>query len=166
MLTECPHCFTRVLPRPDGQCPACQKSTVNVSDAERKNATVIVTEKSKMPEFCCMCMVPERRTIRLARSRDVTISSKESSEGAIAVMLLYVLLGAFAFVLHALHLLLGWKSPDSQRVVVRVRQCRACSHRRPLDPIFVNFDAYTMKFVVHRDFAKLFEELNGAGVSS
>ena len=42
MLTECPHCFTRVLPRPDGQCPACQQSTVDVRDADREFMMVTV----------------------------------------------------------------------------------------------------------------------------
>jgi hypothetical protein len=52
MLTECPHCFTRVLPKPDGQCPACQQSTLNVRDADREWMTATVRENSRMPDYC------------------------------------------------------------------------------------------------------------------
>ncbi len=157
MLTECPHCFTRVLPKPDGQCPACQQSTLDVRDADREWMTVTVRENSQMPDYCCICMLPERRLVRLVRSRVVWGSKDDSGVLAAVVLALHVLVHPLAFLFHLLH---AEKRSGSQFVVVRVRQCRECSRRQPLEPTFVNFDGYSMKLVVHRDFAKLFTELN------
>jgi hypothetical protein len=72
-------------------------------------------------------------------------------------MILHGLLGGLTALIHLLH---SDKGSGSQKVVVRVRQCRPCSRRQPLEPEFVNYDGYNMKFVVHRDFAKMFGELN------
>ena len=157
MLTECPHCFTRVLPKPDGQCPACQKSTVDVRDADREFTTVTVRENSNIPDYCCSCMLPERRLVRVVRSRVVWGASEDSGVGAAAAIALRLLIGGFSFLVHLLH---SEKRSGSQKVVVRVRQCRECSRHQPLEPTFVNYDAYSMKFVVHRDFAKMFGEQN------
>jgi hypothetical protein len=157
MLTECPHCFTRVLPKPDGQCPGCQQSTLNVRDADREWMTATVRENSRMPDYCCTCMLPELRLVRVSRSRVVWGSSDDSGLGAAAAFVLHLLIGGLSFLIHLLH---SEKRSGSQKVVVQVRQCRACSRRQPLEPVFVNFDGYSMKFVVHRDFARLFGELN------
>jgi hypothetical protein len=157
MLTECPHCFTRVLPRPDGQCPACQQSTLNVRDADREWMTVTVRENSQMPDYCCLCMLPESRLVSVVRSRVVWGTKDDSGFGVAATLALHLLIGGLSFLIHSLH---AEKRSGAQMVVVRVRQCRACSRREPLEPTFVNFDSYSMKFVVHRDFAKLFGELN------
>jgi hypothetical protein len=157
MLIECPHCFTRVLPRRDGECPSCQRNTLNVRDADRKRVAVIVRENSKMPDYCCTCTLPERRLVRVARSRLVWGSRRDTSFGAAAVSALQLLAGGLHFLIHRLH---SDKQSGEQEVVVRMRQCRECSRETPLDPIFVNFDAYTMKFVVPRDFARMFGELN------
>jgi hypothetical protein len=157
MLVECPHCFTRVLPRPDGQCPSCQQSTQSIRDADRESVTVIVRENSQMPDFCCTCMIPERRLVRVVRSRDVPGTSDVAGSIGVrfALQLLLPLIGDI------IHIAFGApKSSNSQAVVVRVRQCRECSRHQPLEPVFVNFDGYNMKFVAHRNFAKLFTELN------
>jgi hypothetical protein len=163
MLTECPHCFTRVLPRPDGQCPACQQSTVDVRDADREFRTVTVRESSHMPDFCCSCMLPERRLVRIARSRVVWGSGGDSGAAAVVAMVLHGLLGGLTGFVRMLH---SDKSSGAQKVVVQVRQCRPCSRRLPLEPVFVNYDGYNMKFVVHRDFAKMFGELNDKAARS
>ena len=163
MLTECPHCFTRVLPRPDGQCPACQQSTIDVRDADREFMTVTVREDSRMPDFCCTCMLPEQRLVRIARSRVVWGSGGDTGAAAVVAMVLHGLLGGLAGFVAMLH---SDKRSGSQKVIVRVRQCRPCSRRLPLEPVFVNYDGYYMKIVVHRDFAKMFGELNGGGPSS
>ncbi len=163
MLTECPHCFTRVLPRPDSQCPACQQDTRSVRDADREFVTVTVRENSTMPDHCCSCMLPERRLVRISRSRVVWGSGDDGGIGAAAALVLQALAGGVHFLIHALF---SEKGSGSQKVVVQVRQCGECSRRQVLEPVFVNYDAYTMKFIVHRDFARMFDELNGAGVKS
>src|SRR5579864_8398637 len=157
MLTECPHCFTRVLPKPDGQCPACQQSTMNVRDADREFMTVTVRENSQMPDFCCTCMLSELRLVRVARSRVVWRSVDGTGVTAALVFVFHWLFHGIGFLLHLLD---PQKRSGSQKVVVRVRQCQECSRRQPLEPVLVNYDAYSMKFVVHKDFAKLFAQLN------
>ncbi len=159
MLTECPHCFTRVLPRPDGQCPACQKSTIDVRDADREFITITVRENCQMPDFCCTCLLPERRLVRISRSRVVWGSADDGGVGAAAAFVLQALVGGVHFLLHAL---LSDKRSGSQKVVVRVRHCRQCSRRQPLEPVFVNYDGYYMKIIVLRDLAEMFRDLNGS----
>jgi hypothetical protein len=146
-----------VLPRPDGQCPSCQQNTQSVRDADREFVTVTVREKSIMPDYCCTCMLPEQRLVRVARSRLVW-GRPDTSFGAAAINAVRLLLGGLFFLIHRLSAEKQW---GEQEVVVNMRQCRECSRNKPLDPILVNFDAYTMKFVVQRDFARMFGELNG-----
>lgn len=157
MLPEFPHCFTRVLPRPDGQCPSCQQSTLSIRDADREFVTVTVRENSQMPDFCCTCMIPERRLVRVAQSRVVWGSSDDSGVATAALFVAHVLIGGFTFLIQLLH---SDKRSGSQKVVVRVRQCRECSRRQPLEPVFVNHDGYSVKFVVRHDFATMFAEVN------
>jgi hypothetical protein len=102
-------------------------------------------------------MLPEQRLVRIARSRIVWSSGGDEWFGAIAALLVHALIGPITFLARLLH---SEKRSGSQKVVVRVRQCRPCSRRQPLEPAFVNYDGYNMKFVVHRDFAKMFCELN------
>ena len=164
MLTECPHCFTRVLPKPDGQCPACQRNTLEVREVDREFITVTVREDSAMPDYCCTCVLPERRLVRISHSRVVWGSGDEGGIGAAAAVALQALAGGVHFLFHAFF---SEKRSGSQKVAVSVRQCRECSRRHPLEPVLVNYDAYAIKFVVHRDFARMFGELNSpAGQSS
>jgi hypothetical protein len=93
MLTECPHCFTRVLPRPDGECPSCQQNTRDVRDADGEITTVIVRENSRMPDYRCTCMLPERRLVRVARSRLVWGRGRDTSFGAAAAFALQLFVG-------------------------------------------------------------------------
>lgn len=111
-----------------------------------------------MPDHCCTCMLPETRLVRVTRSRVVWGSPGDSGVAAVVATVIKLLLGGIHFLLHALA---SEKSSGSQKVVVQMRHCRECSRRQPLEPTFVNYDAYTMKFIVHRDFAGLFGELNG-----
>lgn len=103
-------------------------------------------------------MLPEQRLVRVARSRLVWGSRPDTSFGAAAAFALQLIVGGLHYMIHLLH---SDKEGGEQAVVVKMRQCRECSRHKPLEPILVNFDAYTMKFVVLRDFARMFGELNG-----
>jgi hypothetical protein len=129
-----------------------------VREADREFVTVTVRENSTMPDYCCTCMLAERRLVRVTRSRLIWGSRRDASFGAAAAFALQLLAGGLHFLIGRLH---SEKAGGEQEVVVKMRQCRECSRRLPLDPTLVNFDAYTMKFVVQRDFARMFGELNG-----
>jgi len=44
---------------------------------------------------------------------------------------------------------------------VEIPQCKECSRKAKIEPQSVHIESYRMKFVVHRDFAKQFQQLNG-----
>jgi len=157
MLIECPHCFTRVLPRADGECPACQQNTQSVRDIDRQFKTVTVGETSAMPDHCSTCMLPETRLVRVTRSRVIWGAAGDSGVAAVVATVIRLLLGGIHFLFH---LMTSERDSGSQKVVVQMRHCRECSRRQPLEPTFVNYDAYTMKFIVHREFAHEFVAMN------
>ena len=145
MLTECPHCFTRVLARPDGQCPSCQQSMLNVRGAQREFMTVTVGENSQMPDYCCILHDP-RTTVGACCTLARRLGGPgDSGIWAVAAFLLHGVVGVLSLLMQVLH---SDKQSGSQMVVVRIRQCRECSRRQPLEPVFVNYDGYNMKFVV------------------
>ena len=71
----------------------------------------------------------------------------------------------------ALHILFGWigglflqalwkSSPqDRQTVCVPIVQCETCSMEGSPLPLRVDYEFFTMRFVVHRNFVSRFEEL-------
>ena len=73
MLTNCPHCFTRVVPRSDGSCPACQSDTHDTAVGEPSRTPIHVWQGDILPPICCGC---GQRT-----SRVVSVYRKMAPEG-------------------------------------------------------------------------------------
>ena len=55
MLTTCPHCFTRVIPKADGTCPACQRNVNDPRGADATRTSLRVSQGDVLPAVCCEC---------------------------------------------------------------------------------------------------------------
>jgi hypothetical protein len=55
MLIDCPHCYTRVIPKADGCCPACQNDTRDVAGLDTSRTTIRVSQGDILPPICCEC---------------------------------------------------------------------------------------------------------------
>jgi hypothetical protein len=154
MITECPHCFRRVLVLDDGICPACQGNVRATAPVEPAWASIWVCEADRMPGMCCTCTAA---TSRLEKFTDTLGSQKKdgaSSAAPLVLGLLFGLAGVFAALMHN-------ASKPGVRVSLRVPRCKPCSRHAALEPVTVDFDRCRMKFAVHRTFKDAFEQLNG-----
>ena len=167
MATECPHCYRTVIPRTSGECPNCRRNTKDRTDVDSERVTLIVGEKSQLPEVCCRCAELTRRTVRVA----TTLTSGDPNHPAVINhadderAAKFLLSRVFGFwMTRALGSLVqsmqGGGSSRAVRVQVPMRQCSQCAKLGPIEPVIVDFDYCRMKFVVHRRFAEHFQELN------
>jgi hypothetical protein len=160
MEIECPHCFTFVFVREDGQCPSCRQDTNDVRGLDRDLATVVVGENSPIPEVCCGCGLPTRRSVCIKQWKpvagDISAMTGDAETSAVFVAL-YVMFGWIGGLLFKAL----WKSSshDRQSVRVPIVQCDACSSDGPPSPLRVDYENFTMRFVVHRNFKSRYEEL-------
>jgi len=159
MMTECPHCFTRVLPRRNGECPACQKDTTAKSSAEV--VPIIYGEQSRSPYFCCTCALPTTRLVKVCHK----LSQPAPTSRRFTLNLILVLAQLMTELMILVVEFIAKKSGgarDISEVIIHICQCRDCSRRSPIEPLAIDFDAGLMRLPVHRDFARYFEEENTA----
>jgi hypothetical protein len=160
MIIECPHCFTFVLPKPHGECPACQCNTRDLRDADEDLASVVISEHSPLPDICCQCGVMTRRVVKVLGSKPVDgFVPAGHTEGRFRPMLvllhfLFAPVGAI-FAHHLNEGPSGWN-----HVQISMSQCDECAECGPPQPLRVDHEQYTMRFAVHREFAHQFERLN------
>ena len=139
MIIECPHCHTRVLPRKDNTCPACREDISNLEDVDPNLVSMVIHESQELPSFCYSCNLYTERYVRL--------QGEEESAVAHAILTLAELL-----VIRP-----KWSHHNNEvgtsNVYIYLPQCEQCAEEfgRP-EPITVDFDHQTMKFIVHRGF--------------
>jgi hypothetical protein len=161
MEVECPHCFTLVSPAADGECPACRENTRVTSGQDPDRVTLTVGEHSQSPDVCCDCGLPTRRTTHVKRWKP-----PENAQYADGFLIVGVLLfGWLGSALAALHRIIRGRF-GGQTVVVRIAQCHECVTSGAPDPLRVDHEHFTMRFLVHRDFARQFERLNGSSAGT
>jgi hypothetical protein len=160
MELECPHCFTFVHVQDAGQCPACHENTNDLRGLDRDLATVVIGENSSIPDVCCCCGITAQRSIRIQQSKRITENSSAMTDDAEA--------GAFILAFHAIF---GWiggvllasllkrSSHNRHTVCVPITQCEECSTAGPPQPLRVDYEYFSMRFVVHRNFRNCFDEL-------
>jgi hypothetical protein len=68
MLIDCPHCYTRVVPKVDGTCPACQKDTNDLAGADLSRTSIRVGQGDVLPSVCCDCGYQTQRRVRVYRN--------------------------------------------------------------------------------------------------
>jgi hypothetical protein len=157
MLTECPHCWNLVYPTADGECPACRLNMREAGGQDHDLETLIVGEHSRIPDVCCDCGLPTRRTTCIKRWKP-----PENAPQVDGFLFLVVLLfGWLGSALATLHRISGGRF-SGETVAVRMAQCHECAAAGAPEPLRVDHEHFTMRFLVHHEFARRFEELNRA----
>ena len=154
-IEECPHCFTRVVPTGDNECPACRKSLRDVKGTDASKISLAVMHGGVLPPYCCDC--------GQATKRYVTVRSTIPGEGGTGC-------GAgFAVVLSAIFGVFVIGDDDQPRrrsrdtIVARIPQCERCAALKKPEPIRANPQEQHMTLVVHKDFQQRVVEERSSG---
>jgi hypothetical protein len=146
-IVECVNCCETVIPMADGTCPACRRHALHVADTDQAaqkgsgQAMIRIREGARLPLICCTCATPTERLVKIYRSRTMG--------------------GESLFVRLLVSPVYWWgNQPEVRDVTVRLPQCKECSRKKRLEPIYVDFERAAMKFLVHRDFRRLCEKLS------
>ena len=153
MIVECPHCYTRVWPTPQGECPACRKSIHDATDADRAKTSVSIGHRSLLPPYCCDCGRPTDRYVRIVRRVSCKADVADSPAGLLSVLALLV---SWWFL--PLAVMSGLRDRTGDVVIVEIPQCEVCGESGRPAPIRVNSEELRMTFVVHKDFSKQIAE--------
>jgi hypothetical protein len=169
MATECPHCFRTVIPLASGSCPNCRGNVKDPRPVAAGLGTIWIAEKMPLPEVCCTCGDPCRRTVTISHSMNYTTGDSRSyhrDDGG-AVRLAAGLLFGRLFVM-LFELLTSGQSTSTNTVVVKVKMphCKPCSQRQRLEPQTVDFDYCKMRFVVCQRFIDFMERVPSVTVRS
>lgn len=141
MLIDCPHCCTRIVPKSDGICPACQKDTRDTTGLDPSRTSIHVNQGDVLPPVCCECGQPT--------SRSVSVYRKASGRGQPSTT---VGLVVFALLSWSVGLYLTLRGLANATVAqVRIPQCEACAKRGPPQPRYVDYGNARMTFVVHKN---------------
>jgi len=157
---ECPHCFTLVYPRSDGSCPAFQLDTRDTHGIDPERTTVIIGEHSQLPDLCCECGLPARRTARVRASKPVdgdVPAGRTQNEAASTLSIVSLLLGPLGALIDRL---VNGGPSGWNNFWVSITQCDECATLGAPTPLRADYEHFTMRFVVHRNFQRQFEALN------
>lgn len=153
MLPECPHCFTRVIPRPDRSCPNCSKQLDQPN--ELGLVSVWIRSSTVLPELCHRCGVPTSRRADIVEwtRQEVLVEDQDFALRYVlfAVMWLImpftILLGKFS----------GVSNVDKGHRI-SVPTCKPCSSKQTVVlEVRPDFESW-MRIVVTKKFAQLMTE--------
>ena len=143
-VIECPHCLTRVLPNPEGICPACGKNTADTRGLDLSRTAMKIGPNARLPAVCFHCATPTELVYRVVRSQRASVTGQDAGQ-----RLLWTVLSLF----------FGWIRAwthlrNSARETLRVELpiCESCSQNIQPEPERVDFADGLMTFVVHRQF--------------
>jgi len=149
MITECPHCLTRVIPKADGTCPACQKHVRDTRGADPSRTSLRVSQGTVLPAICCDCGRQTERCVTVCLSS----RGQQDQEPGFAKTLMALLVGwpvLLTLLFRGMHIL--FRGVDSTSLVqVKMPQCRACAQLGTPQPRYVDFANARMTFIVHKN---------------
>jgi len=64
-ITECPHCYRRVIPAPSGECPSCGKNVVEEGLSGKAMRLLVVHEGDSFPAICFSCGQPAQNLVKV-----------------------------------------------------------------------------------------------------
>jgi hypothetical protein len=141
MLIDCPHCYTRIVPKSDGSCPACQKDTRDTTGLDLSRTSIQVSQGEMLPPICCGCGQQTSRTVVVYR-KATPPGEPSTFVGAAVFWLLSWPLGIWL-------MLRGMA--NATVVEVKVPQCEVCARRGSPEPRYVDFANARMTLIVHRN---------------
>src|SRR2546423_13213540 len=65
-ISNCPHCYRKVIPSADGTCPACNKNTNDSASTDPHKVLVGICAGNRLPPVCHRCGAPTRHAKTLA----------------------------------------------------------------------------------------------------
>lgn len=133
-----------------GICPQCRNDTTIIPLESLEMTRICITEQCVIPKVCATCGLPTSRVVTFKRRRPSPQNDDDSS------VIWYLGFGIIGLLFSAL-----FRRANSSRVRIQVPHCRQCHAEKPLEPRSVAFDELLMDFVVHREFAKQFDAVNG-----
>jgi hypothetical protein len=142
MIAECPHCFTNVVPKADGACPACLRDMHDTCGTDSSRSSVRLSQGEELPGICYECGQVTDRFCAVTCS-----SCKDHDQPSGIVQALIVFLISWPL---ALYFLLRGIS-NASVVQVRLPQCGDCAARGKPEPRYVDFGNVTMTFIVHKN---------------
>ena len=125
IMIVCPHCHTRVLPKADNTCPACQSDLSDLEDVDPNLIVLAIHELEELPTFCYSCNRYTERLVRVSGDRRSII--KDAIFGHVA-------------------------PEDTSNVIIYLPQCEECGDRGGPEPIDVDYENQTMSFLVQKQF--------------
>jgi hypothetical protein len=148
MVVECPHCYTRVVPSPDGVCPACTKNVRELGAGNPDLTRMQISAQDRLPPNCYLCDSPTTDTVRIRR----TVVKGSGAPTVVRLFLAVVTpLWAVAF---------ANSTRFRHSVKIRVPQCAACASRTRAEPAYVDFEQAKFTFVVHKAFRDRVQRMN------
>lgn len=145
-IQECPHCYCKVLPNSDGQCPACGKNTRDRAGVDPTRSRVRIRQDEPLPAVCMCCGKETEST------RRVTCADEGDPTDVVAR-------GCLAAALGPLLTVLMTRKRLSRRIVVFVPECRSCMAQGGAELVHVDLDNFELTFIADRGFAAALREL-------
>jgi hypothetical protein len=125
VFTECPHCHTKILPRADNTCPACQCDLSNLAGVNPNKVSFLIYESEELPSYCYSCNQYTEQEVRVSGDQESILSK----------------------------FLTGDVSPEqTSNVIIFLPQCELCEEVEDPEPIEVDYEKQTMTFLVHARF--------------
>ena len=133
LIVECPHCYTRVLPKENNICPACRMDMSDTRDVDPQVAALVVRETDHLPPYCYSCNSYTERYVKITGDKGTLL---DQSLGAVVSLLIPT----------------RKIEQDTSNVFVRLPQCEACAEQEEPAPLHVDYDTQSMVFVVNIGF--------------
>ncbi len=124
-ILECPHCHTKIIPKTNNICPACQEDLSYVRDTNPNQVSLIIHESDELPSYCYSCNAETERTVRVS-------GDDESSLWAA--------------------LFKSTSPKESSNVIIYIPQCEKCGELEDPEPVDIDYENQTMTFQVHQNF--------------
>lgn len=142
MIAECPHCFTRMIPKADGTCPACQKDTRDMRGTDPTRTSLRVSQGDVLPAICCDCGHETERRVAVCQS---SCGEQDQPSGVVQAFIALFISWPMAIYFF----LRGIKKTSV--VSIKMPQCKECAQRSTPHPRYVDFPNARMTFVVHKN---------------
>jgi hypothetical protein len=142
-IVECPHCFTRVVPSLNGECPACGQNTRDETGTDPRRTVLILKHAQELPPFCCHCACRTDSWVKVLRA----LSHRNDNPEPV----LPVLFGG------VLSLLFRDRSRTEDFVVVNVPQCRDCKKNGAPQSVATSPVNQTVSILVDKRFRDIVE---------
>jgi hypothetical protein len=153
-MIECPHCYTRVLPRLDGSCPSCLKNTQDAP--QNRRARIALSKDAGIPDLCCCC--GEYSVRRVNVELPTPESDNDAAPPGCSLGIVGIAFFALQAVAHLMVSLLQKAAANSDSSFVHI--CESCAATADVTVIREWPDRGELDLEVHPHFAAEFSQLN------